>query len=57
MCGIAGYFNFNDTPSSLQLLEKMKESLLRRGPDQYGYYEHQNVGMVHTRLSIIDISN
>ncbi|MAR79095.1 MAG: asparagine synthase (glutamine-hydrolyzing) [Rhodospirillaceae bacterium] len=57
MCGIAGYFNFKKNSFDSEILEKMKDSLVHRGPDQHGFYQNQNVGLAHTRLSIIDLYN
>ena len=35
----------------------MIESLSHRGPDGYGFYEDQRVGLAHARLSIIDLAS
>ncbi|HXB41975.1 MAG TPA: asparagine synthase (glutamine-hydrolyzing) [Bacteroidia bacterium] len=55
MCGISGYFTknnfFNETD-----LHLMVEAQNHRGPDSTGTYTHQNVGLGHNRLSIIDLS-
>jgi len=51
MCGIAGIINFNNS------LESIKNSLFHRGPDEQNTYNYKNVNLVHTRLSIQDISN
>ncbi|MGE6631481.1 asparagine synthase (glutamine-hydrolyzing) [Bacillus sp. NPDC077027] len=56
MCGIAGYCHFFREPVDHHILLKMKESLAVRGPDDSGIYQDETVGLVHTRLSIIDIS-
>lgn len=56
MCGIAGYFNLNASPEvSLRLLERMIWSLRHRGPDGFGFYQDDRVGLAHSRLSIIDL--
>ena len=34
----------------------MKTSLLHRGPDNQTSYLQENLGLVHTRLSIIDLT-
>ena len=57
MCGIAGYFSKSDHLPAMQILKKMQESLVSRGPDGQGEYFHKSYGVVHTRLSIIDIDN
>jgi asparagine synthase (glutamine-hydrolysing) len=57
MCGIAGYFNFqNDKGISSQILQNMIASLTHRGPDEFGMYRNGKVGLVQSRLSIIDLS-
>lgn len=54
MCGIAG-FNGN---FSLEALKRMGARIAHRGPDSSGefYFPECRVGLVHTRLSIIDLS-
>ncbi len=52
MCGICGYTGFRDE----RLLEAMTTSLRHRGPDSFGYLRHENVGLGHARLSIIDVA-
>jgi len=51
MCGIVG-FNFKNE----NLLEKMKNSIRHRGPDDNGSYFDKNVSLGHVRLSILDLS-
>ncbi|WCL56032.1 asparagine synthase (glutamine-hydrolyzing) [Bacillus safensis] len=57
MCGIAGYCHFNQAPLDPHILLKMKNALAVRGPDDSGVYQDDSVGLVHTRLSIIDIQS
>ncbi|HTA61908.1 MAG TPA: asparagine synthase (glutamine-hydrolyzing) [Bacteroidia bacterium] len=55
MCGISGYFtknNFFDKDD----LEAMVTVQNHRGPDSNGTFFHQQVGLGHNRLSIIDLS-
>lgn len=54
MCGIAG---FVDPAKGLDTLQAMTQPLARRGPDDFGYYLRDGVGLGHRRLSIIDLSN
>lgn len=54
MCGIAGVFLKQQTPSQQQL-EKAITALQHRGPDGHGIFVKDAVGLVHTRLSIIDL--
>ncbi|MBT3094235.1 MAG: asparagine synthase (glutamine-hydrolyzing) [Candidatus Thiodiazotropha sp. (ex Lucina pensylvanica)] len=57
MCGIAGILNLKDgTPPSRSELEGMIHAVHHRGPDGYGYYCHDRVGLAHARLSIIDLA-
>jgi len=58
MCGITGRINFdNDQKISEFELKEMTDSLVDRGPDDEGYYIHENVGLGFRRLSIIDLSS
>jgi asparagine synthase (glutamine-hydrolysing) len=54
MCGIAGYIS-NGRSVNQSVLQQMAEILHHRGPDDCGMYCQEKVGMVHTRLSIIDL--
>jgi len=52
MCGIAGFVGFDDDP----LLRAMCASLSHRGPDDSGLFTAPGVGLVHRRLSVIDLT-
>ena len=54
MCGIAGIINKNNNPVNQEKLIQMRDSLVHRGPDAAGIYIHNNIGLAHRRLSIID---
>ncbi|AOU98526.1 asparagine synthetase B [Acidihalobacter yilgarnensis] len=58
MCGIAGIVcgAFDHIPDRA-LLECMGQSLAHRGPDQAGIYTGVGIGIVHRRLSIIDLTH
>lgn len=57
MCGIVGILNWNSNKNvSAPLLHKMSATLRHRGPDAEGHWLKNNVGLGHTRLSIIDLS-
>ncbi|MET0071447.1 MAG: asparagine synthase (glutamine-hydrolyzing) [Candidatus Thiodiazotropha sp.] len=57
MCGIAGILNLKDgVPPSRNELEGMIHAVHHRGPDGYGYYLSERVGLAHARLSIIDLA-
>ena len=57
MCGIAGILNL-DTRGSVDpaRLERMRDALRHRGPDDEGIMVEGPVGLVHRRLSIIDLT-
>lgn len=55
MCGISGYFNF-DNFFDEQDLRSMVISQNHRGPDSQGVFFEKNIGLGHNRLSIIDLS-
>lgn len=56
MCGIAGQYVFSGHRPDISLLKKMSDSLVHRGPDDSGIYSDDKAGLVHRRLSIIDLS-
>lgn len=56
MCGIAGFITKKNISNNI-LINKFKESLKHRGPDDNGHYIHNNSCVINTRLSIIDIEN
>ncbi|MEA3414798.1 MAG: asparagine synthase (glutamine-hydrolyzing) [Thermodesulfobacteriota bacterium] len=55
MCGICGIYNLDGRPVDNDLLHKMNNTLVHRGPDDEGYYVNGDVGLGHRRLSIIDL--
>ena len=57
MCGIAGAYNFNCKSISERLINDMIQPLHFRGPDSRGVWCHNNLGLGHTRLSVIDLSD
>ena len=57
MCGIAGIMMANNLSPSLSKLNKMANALSHRGPDGVGSFNLGHVGMVQTRLAIIDIES
>jgi asparagine synthase (glutamine-hydrolysing) len=56
MCGIAGIFNVDGKPVSINILKKMTDSIAHRGPDGEGFWTNNYVGFGHRRLAIIDLS-
>jgi asparagine synthase (glutamine-hydrolysing) len=56
MCGIAGLMTRDGAAPPLAPLQAMLEALRHRGPDGEGRYRSGGVGMVQTRLAIIDLA-
>ena len=59
MCGIVGIFNFSNQDNvNENLLIKMRDIMIHRGPDDYGLWisKDRKTGLAHRRLSIIDIT-
>jgi len=57
MCGIVGIYNYGSgLPVTREALKAMNDLIVHRGPDDEGYFTHENVGLAMRRLSIIDIS-
>ena len=59
MCGINGVISDQKISNLAEIVSSMNEKLLHRGPDGKGVWinEAQNIGLGHTRLSILDLSN
>ena len=57
MCGIAGIINLSERrdPPTVELLQSMIGAIRHRGPDEYGLYKDTHAGLVHARLSIVDL--
>jgi asparagine synthase (glutamine-hydrolysing) len=55
MCGIAGVFFADSRPVAPDRLEAMSSAIVHRGPDGSGVFRAPGVGLVHRRLSIIDL--
>ena len=56
MCGIAGIVNANSLPVEHSSIKAMNAALKHRGPDGSGVWIEDSVGLGHTRLSILDLS-
>ena len=56
MCGIAGIY-LREGVVDPAVLERMAATLRHRGPDDSGIYASGRLGLAHTRLSIIDLSD
>src|ERR687887_995461 len=57
MCGIAGVFYAEAArPVEPGHLKAMGDSIAHRGPDAEGFWREPGIGLVHRRLSIIDLA-
>lgn len=56
MCGIAGEFRLDGQRPDPAIIQKMTDTLARRGPDAEGAWFDGPVGFGHRRLAIIDLS-
>src|ERR1051325_721543 len=57
MCGIAGVLYADGSrPVDRDILRAMGESISHRGPDAEGFLSEPGIGLVHRRLSIIDLA-
>src|SRR2546421_8723566 len=57
MCGITGFINADGRLVNRSILERMNRAIVHRGPDEDGFYIHENVGLAMRRLSIIDLAS
>lgn len=56
MCGICGQYNFkNNEPINREVIERMTNTMVHRGPDDEGFYISGPLGLGFRRLSIIDL--
>jgi asparagine synthase (glutamine-hydrolysing) len=56
MCGIAGIVDLSGGSVSPKTLEKMRDSIAHRGPDDAGHLCDGAVGIANRRLSILDLT-
>ena len=57
MCGIAGVlYSDPSRPVSRAVLKAMGDAIAHRGPDAEGFWVDAGLGLVHRRLSIIDLA-
>lgn len=58
MCGIAGWIDYeNDVSENTSILNKMSQSLAKRGPDANGFHKEKHACLMHRRLIVIDPEN
>src|SRR4028119_1299085 len=56
MCGIVGIVNADLRGVEPDVLARMNQAIVHRGPDEDGFYVNENVGMAMRRLAIIDLA-
>jgi len=57
MCGIAGYFDRRlNTAADEAVLRRMAEIMHLRGPDASGIFTEGPLGLAHSRLAVIDLT-
>ena len=56
MCGIAGFINTDGRPADPQVVARMTDAIVHRGPDDSGCLVEGPVGLGSRRLSILDLS-
>jgi len=56
MCGICGYIGSNKSFNN-DLLHRMNNTIIHRGPDDEGYYIGNDIGLGMRRLSILGIAS
>lgn len=57
MCGIAGLVDLRGREVRKEAIKSMTDAIKHRGPDGEGQWVHENVGIGHRRLAIIDLSD
>lgn len=53
MCGIVGFVN--NKKNKKEIIKKMADRIIHRGPDGEGFFTSDDVALGHRRLSIIDL--
>ncbi len=56
MCGIAGILYYDGRPAELEIIRRMTDAMVHRGPDGEGYHCDGSAALGHRRLAIIDLS-
>ena len=56
MCGIVGFVDRKGKKEKKEIIKKMADRIVHRGPDQEGYYVDDVVALGHRRLSILDLA-
>src|SRR5205809_5362083 len=56
MCGITGLVYAQGRGIDRSILERMNRAIIHRGPDEDGFFVHENVALAMRRLAIIDLA-
>lgn len=56
MCGICGIVDFTNRPIDAGDIDRMRDIMFSRGPDDAGTTVLPHIGLGHRRLSIIDLT-
>ena len=58
MCGFTGYLSSTIQNNTVELLQRMSDTIAHRGPNDSGvwYDNDAGIGLAHRRLSIVDLS-
>jgi asparagine synthase (glutamine-hydrolysing) len=58
MCGIAGFFTPDPPRDATEVLQRMNDTLVHRGPDAQGHWfdPAHGIALAHRRLAIVDLS-
>lgn len=57
MCGISGIFDAAGRPVERALLETVGRAQTHRGPDHFGVFHEDSIGLANNRLSLLDLSS
>ena len=57
MCGIAGFISKKKQEDKKNYIQNLIKSLKHRGPDENGVFNENNICLLNTRLSIIDVKH
>jgi asparagine synthase (glutamine-hydrolysing) len=55
MCGITGAMYFEDREPSQTMLKAMTDCIVHRGPNDFGFWGDNRIGLGFRRLSVIDL--
>jgi asparagine synthase (glutamine-hydrolysing) len=55
VCGINGIYDLKEITQAKEIIQRMNQSMIHRGPDADGVFINEKVALGHRRLSIIDL--